>query len=146
MALKKKRNSLNTVSAQNEQSETRGGKKKSQSKFRFDSYLIKTRHADVKVNTELTWLDGVLDADHGGPVPAAHALQHLVLGQVGASVLHPDARLHVIEVAAIQLKEFDEEEAQVDVGAPRVDPRMQLSPARREVGVKKCTPNKNPVS
>lgn len=110
--------------------------------------MIKTRHADVKVNTtripELTWLDGVLDADHGGPVPAAHDLQHLVLGQVGASVLHPDARLHVVEVAAVQLKEFDEEEAQVDVGAPRVDPRMQLSPARREAGVKKCTRNKNP--
>lgn len=94
---------------------------------------------------ELTWLDGVLDADHGGPVPAAHALQHLVLGQVGASVLHPDASLHVVEVTAVQLEELDEEEAQVDVGAPRVDPRVQLPPARREAGVKKRTRNKNPV-
>lgn len=91
-----------------------------------------------------TWLDGVLDADHGGPVPAAHALQHLVLGQVGASVLHPDARLHVVEVTAVQLEELDEEEAQVDVGAPRVDPRMQLSRARREAGVKKSTGGEKP--
>lgn len=75
-------------------------------------------------SAELTWLDGVLDADHGWPVPAAHALQHVVLRQVGASILHPDSRLHVVKAAAVQLEEIDEEVAQVDVGAPRVDPRV----------------------
>lgn len=88
---------------------------------------------------KLTWLDWVLDADHRRPVPAAHALQHLVLGQVGASVLHPDTRLHVVEVAAVQLEKLNEEEAQVDVGAPRVDPRVQLSPVTQEAAIKECT-------
>lgn len=101
--------------------------------------LAITRHANPKLvingTPGLTWLDGVLDADHGGPVSAAHALQHLVLGQVRTSVLYSDARLHVIEVAAVQLEELDEEEAQVDVGAPCVNPRVQLLQARRGEGV-----------
>lgn len=103
--------------------------------------MIESRHE--RPPEKLTWLDGVLDADHRRPVPAAHAFQHLVLGQVGATVLHPDTRLHVVEVAAVQLEELNEEVAQVDVGAPRVDPRVQLSPARREAAVKKSTQNKN---
>lgn len=74
----------------------------------------------------LTWLYRVLYAEHRWSVPTAHGLEHLLLGQVSSSVLHPDAGLHVVEIAAVQLEELDQQEGQVDVCAPRVDPRVQL--------------------
>lgn len=77
-------------------------------------------------NPCLTWLYWILDAEHGWPVPTPHGLEHLLLGQVGPSVLHPDAGLHVIEIASVQLEELNQKEAQVDVCTPRVDPRVQL--------------------
>lgn len=74
----------------------------------------------------LTWLDWILYAEHRRPVSTSHGLEHLLLGQVGPSILHPDASLHVIEIAAVQLKELNQQEAQIDVCAPCVDPRVQL--------------------
>ena len=72
----------------------------------------------------LTWLYWIFYAEHGWPVSTPHGLEHFLLGQVRPSVLHPDAGLHVVEITAIQLKELDQQEAQVDVGTPRVDPRV----------------------
>lgn len=92
-----------------------------------------SRHAYVKDsihgNPKFTWLYWVLYAEHGWPVPAPHGLEHLLLGHVRASILHPDARLHVVEISAVQLEELNQKVAQVDVGASRVDPRMQLEQA-----------------
>lgn len=72
----------------------------------------------------LTWLHWILYAEHGRPVPIPHRSQHVLLGQVGPSTLHPNAGFHVVEIAAVQLKELDQEDAQVDVGTSCVDPRV----------------------
>lgn len=75
-------------------------------------------------NPCLTWLYWILYAEHGWPVSIAHGFQHFLLGQVGSPILHPDAGLHVVEIAAVQLKELDQQDAQVEVGTSRVDPRV----------------------
>ena len=67
-----------------------------------------------------TWLQGVLDVQHGGPVAVHHVLVHLVFGHVAAAVFDPDARLQVVEVAAIELEELDEQDPDVGVGTPDV--------------------------
>ena len=74
----------------------------------------------------LTRLHRVLYAEHGGSAAVAHGLHQLLLGKVGAAVLHADRHLQVVEVAAVQLKELNEQDAQVDVGAPCVNVRVQL--------------------
>lgn len=78
------------------------------------------------VNFILTWLYWILYAEHGWPVSAPHGFEHFFLAQIGSSILHPDAGLHVIKITAIQLKEINQQEAKVDVRTPRINPRMQL--------------------
>lgn len=78
----------------------------------------------MKGNPTLTWLYWVFYAEHGWPVSTPHGLEHLLLGQVSASILHPNTSFHVVEISAIQLKELDQQKAQVDVGAAGVDPRV----------------------
>lgn len=56
----------------------------------------------------------------------AQGLHHLLLGEVGTAVLHPDSRFQVVEVAAVQLEELDQQDAQVYVGRPAIDPGMEL--------------------
>lgn len=70
----------------------------------------------------LTWLYWVFDAEDGWPVP--HCFHHFLLGQVGPSILHPNAGFHVVKILAIQLEELYQKQAQVDVAAPRVDARV----------------------
>lgn len=57
----------------------------------------------------------------------AHGFNHLLLGKVSSSVLHSDPCFQVVEVAAIQLEELDQEDAQVYVGRPAVDPGVELN-------------------
>ena len=58
-------------------------------------------------NWRLTWLYWIFDAEHGWPVSIPHGFEHLLLGQVGSSILHPNARFHVVEIAAVQLEELN---------------------------------------
>lgn len=81
-------------------------------------------HLFINSNINLTWLYWVFHAEHGWPVSTPHAYQHFLLGQVSPSILHPDAVLHVVEIAAIQPKELDQQDAQVDVGTSCVDSRV----------------------
>lgn len=74
----------------------------------------------------LTWLQWVLDVEHGGPVAVQHVLLHLVFGHVAATVFYPDARLQVVEVAAVELEELDEQNSNVGVGAGHVLPIVHL--------------------
>ena len=74
----------------------------------------------------LTWLQGVLDVEHRGPVAVQHALLHLVFGHVAAAVLYPDARLQVVEVPAVELEELNEQDADVGVGAGDILPVVHL--------------------
>ena len=62
----------------------------------------------------------------------------LVLGQIGAAVGHPNAGLHVVEAAAVELEELDEQHAQIEIesagarvhnGRARVDARVHLEEA-----------------
>lgn len=78
----------------------------------------------INSNPSLTWLYWVFNAEHRRPVSTPHGFQHFLLGQVSPSILHPDASLHVVEITAIQLKELDQQKAQVDVGTSRVYPRV----------------------
>lgn len=74
-----------------------------------------------------TWQQRVLDAEHGRPAEAVvHGLHDLLFGDVGAAVLDADGRLQVVEVAAVQLEELDQQHAQVLVGVACVDARVQL--------------------
>ena len=73
-----------------------------------------------------TWEQGVLYAEHGRPAAGVHGLHQLLLGHVGASVLDADARLQVVEVAAVELEELDEQHAQVLTGVACVDAWVEL--------------------
>lgn len=77
-----------------------------------------------------TWLQWVLDVEHGGPVAIHQVLLNLVFGNVAASVLYSDACFQVVEVAAVQLKEFNEQNANVDVGTAHVLPVVKLEKTR----------------
>lgn len=76
-----------------------------------------------------TRLQRVLDVEHGGPV-SVHVPLNVVFGNVAASVFYPDARFQVVEVAAVELEEFDEQDADVDVGAAHVLPVVKLENTR----------------
>lgn len=60
---------------------------------------------------------------------AAHLLHHLLFGHVRTPVFDPDPRFQVVEVAAVQLEELDQQHAQVLVGVPGIDAGVEL---RRE--------------
>lgn len=73
-----------------------------------------------------TWLQRVLNVEHRGPVSIHHVLLNLVFGNVAAAIFYPDARFQVVEVAAVELEEFNEQNAEVDVGTGHVLPVMKL--------------------
>ena len=80
----------------------------------------------MEYRCHLTWLEGVFYTQHGGSFPIGHALHHIVLGQVGAPILHPDACSQVVEVPAVKLQELNQQDAQVEVGTPGVNSGMEL--------------------
>lgn len=58
---------------------------------------------------------------------AARGISYLVLGYVCAAALHSDARLEVVEVSAVELKELQQEDAQVDLSVTtRLQTGVQL--------------------
>ena len=73
-----------------------------------------------------TWEQRVLYAEHGWSVPIRHGLHDLLFGDVRAAVLDANPRFQVVEVAAVQLEEFDQQHAQILVGVPGIDARMEL--------------------
>lgn len=58
----------------------------------------------------------------------SHGLNHLLLGKISSSIPHTDPRFQVVEVAAVQLEKLDQQDAQVYVGCPAVDPWVELNP------------------
>lgn len=73
-----------------------------------------------------TWKKRVLDAEHGRPVAIAHGFHDVLFGHVGATVLYPDACFQVVEMAAVQFEELDEQYAEVRVRSPCVDSGVEL--------------------
>lgn len=83
-----------------------------------------TLHVFVNSTPNLTWLYWIFYAEHGWPVSTPHGLEHFLLGQISPFILHSDASFHVVEIVAVKLKELDQQDAQVDVGAACVNPRV----------------------
>lgn len=73
-----------------------------------------------------TWLQWVLNVEHGGPVAIHHVLLNLVFGNVATAIFYPDACLQVVEVATVELKEFNKQNTDVDVGTAHVLPVVKL--------------------
>lgn len=73
-----------------------------------------------------TWLQWVLNVEHGGPVAIHHVLLDLIFGNVATAIFYPDTRFQVVEVATVELEEFDEQNADVDVGTAHVVPVVKL--------------------
>ncbi len=77
----------------------------------------------------LTRVERIFDTEHRGSVAILHVLLDHLLGHVHAAVAHADAGAQVVEVAAVQLEELDEQHAEVSVQLQRalsLVPRMQL--------------------
>lgn len=79
-----------------------------------------------------TWLQWVLNVEHGGPVAIHHVLLDLIFGNVATSIFYPDACFQVVEVAAVELKEFNEQNPDVDVGTAHILPVVKLENTRYE--------------
>lgn len=77
-----------------------------------------------------TWLQWVLNVKHRGPVAVHQVLLNLIFGHVATAVFYPDASLQIVEVAAVQLKELDEQNSNVTVGAADVVPIVELQGGR----------------
>lgn len=73
-----------------------------------------------------TWKKRVLDAEHRRPVAVAHGFHDVLFGHVSTAVLYPDACFQVVEMAAVQFKELDEQNAEVHVRSPGVNSGVEL--------------------
>lgn len=73
-----------------------------------------------------TWKKRVLDAEHGGPVAVVHGFHDVLFSHVGAAVLYPDACFQVVKMAAVQLEELNEQNAEVRVGRASIDSGVEL--------------------
>lgn len=78
------------------------------------------------VFTGPTWLQWVLNVEHGGPVAIHHVLLDLIFGNVATTIFYSDTGFQVVEVATVELEEFDEQNADVDVGTADVVPVVKL--------------------
>lgn len=60
-------------------------------------------------------------------MPVRHLLLHLLFIYIATAILHADGALHVVELAAVQLQELYEEDAQIHMWPVQlVGSRMQL--------------------
>lgn len=73
-----------------------------------------------------TWEQRVLYAEHGWSVSICHGLHDLLFGQVPAPIFDTNPCFQVVEMAAVQLKELNQQHAQILVGVPGVDTWMEL--------------------
>lgn len=80
----------------------------------------------------LTWKQWVFYAEHGWPVSVGHGFHDLFLCHVCSSILDADPRFQVVKMAAIQLKELNQQDTQVLVGIPGINTRMELKGRERE--------------
>lgn len=74
----------------------------------------------------LTWLQRVLDVEHGGPIAIHQVLLDLIFCNITTPIFYSDACFQVVEVAAVELKELDKENANVDVGIAHIFSVVEL--------------------
>lgn len=97
--------------------------------FKFWTYWEQTHPLTFTVPT---WLQWVLNIEHGGPVAIHQVLLNLIFGNIATSIFDSDARFQVVEVASVQLKEFDEQNTDIDVGTAHILPVVKLENTRFE--------------
>lgn len=83
-----------------------------------------------------TWKKGVFYAEHGGSVSIVHFLHDLLFGHVRAAIFYSNPGFQVVEMAPVQLEEFNQQHAQILVGVPGVDARVKLQSQRRNSNFK----------
>lgn len=79
-----------------------------------------------------TWKQWILYAEHGWPVSISHGLHDLLFGYVCASIFDTNPSFQVVEMAAVQLKELDQQYAQIFIGVSGINARMELKSKHRK--------------
>lgn len=79
-----------------------------------------------------TWNQWVLYAEHRRRVSICHGLHYFLFGDVRTPVRDADPRFQVVEIAAVELEELDQQHAQVRVGVSGIDAWMKLRRRQRE--------------
>ena len=72
------------------------------------------------------WVEWVLYAEQRRSVAILHLLLNVILAHIGPAIPHADPRVQVVEVAAIQLKELNQQDTQVVAGQLTVATRVLL--------------------
>lgn len=96
-------------------------------------YILTIPYPSFFVFTVPTWLQRVFNVEHGGPVSIHHVLLNLIFGNVATSIFYPDTRFQVVEVATVELKEFNEENSYVDVGTAHILPVVKLQNTQQKL-------------
>lgn len=81
-----------------------------------------------------TWLQWILNVEHGRPVSIHHVLLNLIFGNIAASIFYPNSCFQVVKVATVELKEFNEQNTNVDVRTAHVFPVVKLENHMIQVG------------
>lgn len=71
-------------------------------------------------------IEWILNAQNARTIAITKLLANLLLRHIRAAIAHPNTGLHIIELLAVELEELDEQNAEVVLGASRVNARMQL--------------------
>lgn len=85
-----------------------------------------------------TWKKGVLYAEHGWSVAIVHFLHDLLFGHVRAAIFDTNPSFQVVEMATVQLKEFNQQHAQILIRVSGIDTRVKLQSERRNSKFYKC--------
>lgn len=73
-----------------------------------------------------TWKKGVFYAEHGWSVSVVHFLHDLLFCHVRTAILDTNPSFQVVEMATIQLKELNQQHAQIFIGVSGIDARVKL--------------------
>lgn len=85
-----------------------------------------------------TWKEGVFYAEHGWSVSVIHFLHDLLFGHVRTAILDTNPSFQVVEMATVQLKEFNQQHAQILIGVSGIDTRVKLQSEQRNVQLHQC--------
>lgn len=73
-----------------------------------------------------TWKKGVFYAEHGWSVSISHFLHDLLFGYVRTTIFDTNPSFQVVEMATVQLKEFNQQHAQILIGVSGINTRVKL--------------------
>lgn len=104
--------------------------------YHLQRYLFSDAHLYSLLSLQTckthTWKQWVLYAEHGWPVSVSHDLHDLLFGYVCASIFDTNPSFQVVEMAPVQLKELDQQHAQIFIGVSGINTRMELKNKHRK--------------